>query len=76
MDQLQTLNSASPTTDTFFDRLTKGIFGTDANGQANKFDLSKIIKLPEVNVKADNSQLIVIIAAVSALLFFIVKKKR
>jgi len=63
----------------FFDSLLTGIFGKDEQGNVKTFDLSKIIKLPEVVVKADEKQArttgIVLIAIAVALFLFIKRRK-
>lgn len=46
------------------DNVLKPILGTNPNGTPKKFDLNNYIKLPEINVKAENSQWLYIVLIV------------
>ena len=69
----------NPASAGFFDSLLIGVFGKDDQGNVKTFDLSKIIKLPEVVLKADEKQArttgIVLIAFVVAL-FLLFKMRK
>lgn len=76
----QTTESGYPTplpiNDSFATKLMKGIFGTDENGNVKKLDLGSIIQPPEVVLKADKQQGLIILAVVALFAFMFIKKRK
>lgn len=63
----------------FLEILLGGILGKDANGNLKSIDLGKFIKLPDVNLKADEAQAsnvfkFIGLAALSIILYKPIKK--